>query len=114
MNVLILSSRFPWPPFSGDRLRATIWLSALEHEGNVALVAPPGRVPGDAPRFRFHPAAPSPGAALAGALRVLGGAPVHALLAAPYDWGRAIESARNDVGELDATVVLLSRLDPWV
>jgi glycosyltransferase involved in cell wall biosynthesis len=114
MNVLLLSSRFPWPPFSGDRLRATIWLAALENETNVALVAPAGRVPAAAPRFRFHPAAPSPVRGVAGALRVFGGAPVHALLAAPYDWADAIERARNDVGDFDATIVLLSRLDPWV
>ena len=114
MNVLLLSSRFPWPPFTGDRLRATIWLAALEREMNVALVAPRGRVPPAAPRFRFHPAALSPTRAAAGALRVLGGAPVHALLAAPYDWRGAIERARSDVGGFDAAIVLLSRLDPWV
>ncbi|HUP62004.1 MAG TPA: glycosyltransferase [Thermoanaerobaculia bacterium] len=114
MNVLLLSSRFPWPPFTGDRLRATLWLSALETEADVALVAPEGRVPADAPRFRFYPAARSAARAAAGALRVLSGAPVHALLAAPYDWAGAIARARNDVGEFDATIVLLSRLDPWV
>jgi len=114
MNVLVLSSRFPWPPFTGDRLRATIWLSALEQEANVALVAPGGEVPSAAPRFRFHPAASSPARGIAGCLRVLGGAPAQALLAAPYDWSDAIERARTDVGPFDATIVLLSRLDTWV
>ena len=114
MNVLLLSSRFPWPPFTGDRLRATIWLSALEKSANVALVAPDGDVPPDAPRFRFHPAAPSRAHGVAGTIRVIGGAPVHALLAASYDWSDAIAHARNDAGEFGATIVLLSRLDPWV
>ena len=114
MKVLILTSRFPWPCFTGDRLRAAIWLAALENQADVALVSPPGNVPADAPRFRFHAAAFSPARGIAGALRVLGGAPAHALLAAPYDWSAAIERAQNDLGEFDATVVLLSRLDPWV
>jgi polysaccharide biosynthesis protein PslH len=114
VNVLLLSSRFPWPPFSGDRLRATVWLSALEPHANVALVAPAGRVPTDAPRVRFHAAARSPLRAVAGAMRVVAGAPVHALLAAPYDWADAIARARAEAGEFDATIVLLSRLDPWV
>jgi glycosyltransferase involved in cell wall biosynthesis len=67
-----------------------------------------------APRFRFYPAARSTMRAIAGALRVARGAPVHSLLAAPYDWSSAIERARRDAGHFDATIVLLSRLDPWV
>ncbi len=114
MNVLLLSSRFPWPPFTGDRLRAKIWLSALASETNVALVAPAGQVPSDAPRFRFYAADRSAARAVAGAWRVGRGAPAHSLLAAPYDWAGAIARARNDVGEFDVSIVILSRLDPWV
>jgi hypothetical protein len=114
MNVLLLSSRFPWPTFTGDRLRASIWLSALEREGNIALVSPAGRVPANAPQFHFYPAASAPWRAVTGIARLLGGAPVHALLAAPYAWSDAIARARKDLGEIDVTVVLLSRLDPWV
>lgn len=114
VNVLILSSRFPWPSFTGDRLRATIWLSALEHQAEVALVAPRGDVPPNAPRFRFYPAPSSPMRGITRAFRVAGGAPVHSLLAAPYDWSSAIERATKDAGTFDATIVLLSRLDPWV
>jgi glycosyltransferase involved in cell wall biosynthesis len=110
MHVLLLSPRFPWPPFTGDRLRATIWLSALAREHEVTLISPRGDVPPSAPRFRFLPAAPSPARAAAGALRVLRGAPVQSLLAAPYDWAGAIARA----GRVDATVVLLARLDPAV
>src|SRR5258708_6914808 len=49
MNILLLSSRFPWPPFTGDPLRAAIWLSALEDHANVALVSPARTLP---PGFR--------------------------------------------------------------
>lgn len=114
MNVLLLSSRFPWPTFTGDRLRASIWLSALEREANVALVSPDGRVPANAPRFHFYPAASAPWRAVTGVAQLFAGAPVHALLAAPYKWSEAIARAKKDLGELDAIVVLLSRLDPWV
>jgi len=114
LNVLLLSSRFPWPPYTGDRVRAAVWLAALQNEATVVLVSPDGVVPPDAPRFRFYPAARSLGRGVAAAFRVLAGAPFHALLAAPYDWAAAIDRARRDVGTFDATVVLLSRLDPWV
>lgn len=114
MNVLLLSSRFPWPPFTGDRIRATVWLSALEREASVALVSPDGAVPDSAPRFRFHPARRSLRNGIAGALRVMRGAPVQTLLAAPFDWRGAIERARDEGGEFDAAIVLLSRLDASV
>ena len=114
LNVLLLSSRFPWPPYTGDRVRAAVWLSALQNEATVALVSPDGAVPPDAPRFRFYPAARSIGRGFAATFRILAGAPVHSLLAAPYDWSGAIDRARREVGTFDATVVLLSRLDPWV
>ena len=114
MNVLLLSSRFPWPPFTGDRLRATVWLSALQSSANVALVAPAGRVPAEATHVRLYSAAPSAASAARAALRLAGGLPAHALLAAPWDWAGAIARAREDFGHFDATIVLLSRLDPWV
>lgn len=115
MNVLVLASRFPWPAYSGDRLRTTIWLDALARHANVALVAPSGEVPQDAPRFRFHPARRS----LARGLRAIvsvarRGLPVTTLLTAAYDWDDAVARARRDVGPFDATIVILSRLDPWV
>jgi glycosyltransferase involved in cell wall biosynthesis len=114
MNVLLISSRFPWPSYTGDRLRASIWVSALESEANVSLVSPAGQVPSDAPQFRFYAAAPSAFRAGSAVIRVLGGAPAQSLLAAPYDWEGAIARARNDAGDFDATIVLLSRLDPLV
>lgn len=114
MNVLLLSARFPWPTYTGDRLRATTWLAALEREADVTLVAPRGEVPANAPRFHFQPAARSLARGAAGALRVLGGLPANTLLAAPYDWAGAIARARADAGDFEASIVLLSRLDPWV
>jgi len=114
MKILLLSSRFPWPAYTGDRLRATIWLDALEREGTVSLVAPDGRIPPGAPRFRFHAAKRSPISAIGGVLRVVAGAPLQSLLAAPFDWSDAIARAERDIGPFDVAIVLLSRLDPAV
>src|SRR5206468_3692928 len=77
-------------------------------------VAPAGDVPPNGPRFRFQPAARSLARGAAGALRVLRGLPANTLLAAPYDWPGAIARAHADAGDFDASIVLLSRLDPWV
>jgi len=114
-RVLVIASRFPWPPFSGDRLRATIWLSALAGQAEVALIAPQGDVPADAPSFRFFPAARSLAGGARGVMRVLRDAlPLQTLLAAPYGWSEAIGRAQREAGPFDATVVILSRLDPWI
>jgi glycosyltransferase involved in cell wall biosynthesis len=80
----------------------------------VALVSPEGIVPPNAPRFRFFPAARSVASGAAATFRLSRGAPFHSLLAAPYDWRSAIGDAKSSLGSIDATVVLLSRLDPWV
>lgn len=42
MRVLLVTSRCPWPPHSGDRLRALLWMEALRGHA-VTLVAPPAR-----------------------------------------------------------------------
>lgn len=111
MKIVLLSSRFPWPPFSGDRTRATLWIEALAHEHDVTLIAPGGDVPRGTPSFRFRTVGRSPRRAFAGALRVLTGAPVQTIPAAAYDWARALEQAKHEVGRFDAAIVLLSRLD---
>src|SRR5512145_1013774 len=86
MRALVLSPRFPWPAYSGDRLRATIWLSALARHAEVTLVAPWGEVPGDSPRFHFSPAPRSWKRSLLGVLAAIrDGLPLQCLLAAPYD-----------------------------
>ena len=114
-KVLVIASRFPWPPFSGDRLRVTIWLAALAGQAEVALVAPEGNVPSDAPPFRFFPAARSVAGGARGVVRVLRESlPLQTLLAAPFGWSEAIARAQKEAGPFDATVVVLSRLDPWI
>jgi glycosyltransferase involved in cell wall biosynthesis len=115
MKALILAPRFPWPAYTGERLRATIWISALSRNAEVTLVAPEGRVPSEVSALRFHPANRS----LTRGMRrtndvLLGDLPVQCLLAAPFDWAGAIGRAVREDGPFDVTVVLLSRLHPWV
>jgi glycosyltransferase involved in cell wall biosynthesis len=115
VKALVVAPRFPWPPYTGERLRATIWLSALEQEGEVALVSPGGTVPGRAPRFRFYPARRSLRHGVRRAVAAIrDGLPFQCLLAASYDWKSAIAQARREAGRFDVTVILLSRLHPWV
>jgi glycosyltransferase involved in cell wall biosynthesis len=118
-RMLVVSSRFPWPAYTGDRLRASIWLSALAPHGEVALVAPPGEVPAhlgpSSSALRFYPAARSLAHGARGAVAVARrGLPFQSMLTAPYDWRRAIDAARRDFGSFDATVLVLGRADPWV
>lgn len=115
MNVLVVSSRFPWPSYTGDRMRAAIWLEALAPHARVALVAPAGEVPSSANGFRFFPAAPSFAHRVRAAFRVVRDAlPVQTLLAAGFAWRDAIARATRELGPFDTTIVILSRADPWV
>lgn len=41
MKILIVSSRFPWPPWRGNQLRTVQWLDALADE-ECLLMCPPG------------------------------------------------------------------------
>src|SRR5687768_13732088 len=108
MNVLVVSSRFPWPPYSGDRMRTSIWLDALAPHARVALVAPAGEVPPHAPAIRFFPAAASMSRRLSGAITVLRrGLPLQSLLAAPYAWDEAIAAARRELAAFDTSIVVL-------
>lgn len=111
----MITSRFPWPPFTGDRLRSTIWLEALAGRAEVALIAPSGEIPAAAPPLRFFPAHRSLLRGAIGSARVIaGGLPLQSLLAAPYRWREAITRAEAEAGPFDTTIVVLSRLDPWV
>ena len=116
MKVLLISPRFPWPPYTGDRLRTAIWLSALETNAAVTLVTPPGQVPAEKRgHFAHYPAARSLKRSLLSVFTLLRrGLPAQCLLAAPFDWRRAIERATQEQGPFDATVVVLSRMHPWV
>jgi len=114
-RVLVVSSRFPWPVVTGDRIRALAWLQALTPRAGVTLVAPPGLVPSGVPPFTFVAARRSPAALAAAAARAVAeGLPATALLAAGYDWRGALARAQGEAGAFDAAVVLLARLDPWV
>lgn len=105
-----MTSRFPWPAYTGDRIRASLWLEALAPAGSVTLIAPPGEIPASHRHVRHvvvrRSLARLGAAALAVVLRRL---PWQTLLAAGYDWRRAVAEA----GEASATVVMLSRLHPW-
>lgn len=115
MKVLLVTQRFPWPPFTGERLRAAVWLDALAPIADVSLVAPHGFVPANAPPLHFFAARRSVAHALRGALTVLRDRlPLQCLLGTPYDFASAIDDARRDAGPFDATIVILSRLHPWV
>jgi polysaccharide biosynthesis protein PslH len=114
-RALVISSRFPWPPVTGDRGRAIAWLEALAPRASVTLVAPDGEVPEGAPPCRFVGVRRSAARLAAAVLRTLNsGLPATALLAAGYDWPRALATAERESGPFDVAVVLLARLDPWV
>lgn len=138
VRVLLVTSRCPWPPHSGDRLRALLWMEAL-HEHAVTLVAPPakevnhaagaaasaeelgagaGEPAADEPanadrvaRIEVRRSLPALAAAvLATATRRL---PLHTLLAA-RGWRPEIARAAEAGGPFDVAIVLLSRLVPWL
>jgi glycosyltransferase involved in cell wall biosynthesis len=114
-RALVVSSRFPWPTVTGDRIRALAWLQALAPRSGVTLVAPPGEVPPGAPPFRLVPARRSAAALSAAAARTVAERlPFTALLAAGYGWRAALARAEREGGPFDAAVVLLARLEPWV
>jgi glycosyltransferase involved in cell wall biosynthesis len=114
-RVVVVSSRFPWPSITGDRIRAAAWLEALGPRAEVTLVAPRGRVPEAAPPFRFVAVRRSSRRLASAAWRTVASRlPATALLAAGYDWPAALAAAEGGRGAFDAAVVLLARLDPWV
>ena len=114
-RVLVVSSRFPWPPVTGDRGRVVAWLEALAPRASVTLVAPEGSVPAAVPPFRFVPARRSAARFASAAWHaVTTGLPATSLLAAGYDWPGALVPAEREWGPFDVAVVLLARLDPWV
>lgn len=114
MRSLLVTSRYPWPLTTGDRLRAAIWIEALGSLGQLDVIAPPAPPGAPEPRFRHRVASLSPGTALAaGAGVVFRGLPVHTLMTAYRGWPSAIRADRAEYGIPDRVVVLLSRLEPW-
>lgn len=72
-------------------------------------------MPEGSPRFQFFPARRSLRCLLLGAIRLLRDRlPLQCLMAAPYDWREAIDRARREAGPFDVSVVILSRMHPWV
>ena len=76
MRILLVTSRYPWPPRRGDQIRAVQMLEFLATEHEVTLLAPvPGRdqpPPPDRAPYRVEHYRPSRGAALLpGMVRVL-------------------------------------------
>ncbi len=111
MKAVVIAPRFPWPSHTGERLRATIWLSALARNADVTLIAPEGRLPDSARHVRFVPARRSLMQAVRGAFSIIrDGLPLQCLLSSGYDWKHAVAAA----GTADVTIVLLSRMHPWV
>jgi len=111
MKAVVIAPRFPWPSHTGERLRATIWLSALARNADVTLIAPEGQLPDSAKGVRFVPARRSLMQNVRGAFAVFRrGLPLQCLLSSGYDWRTAVDTA----GPHDVTIVLLSRMHPWV
>ena len=102
VRILIVASRSPWPPYTGDRLRTNSWAEALR--GADVVVAGPGGSRVDVPVARSMTAVAAAG------VRVLrDGLPRHVLLGA-RDWRSALQAA----GNFDVAIVVLTRTEPWV
>jgi glycosyltransferase involved in cell wall biosynthesis len=115
VRILIVTSRNPWPPFSGDRLRTTMWLDALAEDNEVVLVTRKGASRPTRPGVRIEYVSWRPWALIGAMARVIGrNLPLHTLLLAGYGWRESLRRVERDHGPFDAAVVVLSRLDPWV
>lgn len=115
MKALFVASRFPFPPYTGDRVRATVWLEALASAGELTLVAPATDVRQMPFPCRVVKVPRSLAALASASLRVVAaGLPATSLLAAGYAWRRALAAAAVVSGPFDVAIVQLARLDPWV
>ena len=102
MRVLIVVSRPPWPPHTGDRARALAWIDALQ--GHQIVVAGPAGQKVDLVVARSV-------SSLVRAIRRTVGEdlPRHMLLGA-RDWPQAL----GGLTPFDVAIVLLTRTEPWV
>lgn len=101
MSILLITSRCPSPPHTGDRLRATLWMEALR--GTELVVAGPDGCASCTPVSR------TPLTLLRAAARIAREQlPLHTLLGA-RDW----QSALANRGPFDTAIILLTRTDPW-
>jgi len=101
VSVLLITSRCPWPPHTGDRLRATLWMEALRGR-DLTVAAPAGCASClGVPR--------TPLTLLRAATKIAAtGLPLHTLLGA-REWRSSLAGA----GPFDTAIVLLTRTDPW-
>ena len=113
MKVLLIAPRAPWPPYTGDRVRATMWIEALRHDAEIVLATPEDTTPRDG--VEVETVHRSRAELVKGIGRVLmHRSPLHTILATPWDWRDAMLRAEDRHGTFDAAIVLLSRTDPVV
>lgn len=113
MRALVVCSRNPWPSYTGDRLRTTIWLDALRPVADVTLIAPSTAKPPAG--LAFYGARPTPALMpLQIASAFVRRLPLQTALPASHDWRHAIDRAARERGPFDTTIVLLSRFEPAV
>ncbi len=108
MKILLVTSRYPWPPRRGDQMRAVQVLDFLADEHEVTLLAPaPARdqlPPPEGPPYRVELYRPGGGVALvAGMARAVAGRlPLQSGLFHQPDLGRRLRelAPRHDLGIL--------------
>lgn len=118
MRILLVTSRYPWPPRRGDQIRAVQALDVLAGEHEVTLLAPePGDgqppPPAGAP-FRVELYRPRPAAFLPGLARaVLHRQPLQSALFYQPDLGRRLRelAPRADLGILQLVRLAIHRED---
>lgn len=117
MNILLVVSRYPWPPRRGDRLRAVQMAELLAGRHEVTLLAPsppagappvPGSFPARVVTYRRPGAA---GRTLGVVRSTLAGLPLQTGLFRSAGLGRAL---RRLAPAADLVILQLVRLAPWV
>jgi polysaccharide biosynthesis protein PslH len=113
VKVLLVAPRTPWPPYTGDRLRANMWIEALRSVATLVVVTPVGTAkPHDVAVIGARRSAT---ALIASTIRTVAQrTPLHALLGASRNWRAALAEAERKHGSFDLAIVLLSRTDPAV
>lgn len=112
LKAVIIAPRHPWPTWTGDRVRAILWIDALRPIADVTLVSPRGDwVPDGVTRVVARASLTHAVGAFVTALwqRL----PLHFIAAGIFDWRAASREVERQNGESDVAVVLLSRTIPW-
>ena len=91
-RILLVTSRWPWPPWRGNQVRTVQWAEALR-DHSLAIVAPGGEdAPEGAPEMLVH-RSPVPARAVGLLSAVARGRPLQEGLYAPADARRAVRTA---------------------